>query len=69
MSAACTLQRGAKHVKITRVLVREIPAEALTTTGLAGISRACVTLEQKSGLHASARMPVKANTGFGARRT
>ncbi len=58
------LQPGAEHVKIMRVLVKEIRAQSLTMTSPVGISQACATLEQQGGSHESARKPVGTNSGF-----
>src|SRR3954453_2798941 len=63
MVPAYTLPPDAQHVKVMRALVKETLSHALAATLADDIAEACVTLEQKGGLHPAECRLVKVGTG------
>src|SRR3954465_1610653 len=64
MVPAYTLPPNAEHVTIMRALVKLTLGHTLATTLAHDLAQACVTLEQKGGLHPLDRKRAKTGTGY-----
>jgi glutamate decarboxylase len=64
MVPAYTLPPNAEHVTIMRALVKLTLGHTLATTLADDLAQACLTLEQKGGLHELDRRRVKTGTGY-----
>jgi glutamate decarboxylase len=64
MVPAYTLPPNAEHIKIMRILIKQMLSQSLATTLGNDIAEACSTLDAKGRLHPSDRKRVKTNTGF-----
>jgi glutamate decarboxylase len=64
MVPAYTLPPNADHMTIMRILVKETLPQPLVDSLAEDIAEACITLEQKGGLHELDRKRVKTGTGY-----
>jgi glutamate decarboxylase len=64
MVPAYTLPPNADHMTIMRILVKETLPQPLVDSLAEDIANACLTLEQKGGLHELDRRRVKTGTGY-----
>jgi glutamate decarboxylase len=64
MVPAYTLPPNADHMTIMRILVKETLPQPLVDSLAEDIAAACLTLEQKGGLHELDRQRVKTGTGY-----